>query len=63
MTEREEIRYCDDFVMCLEHEDDARRVMTVLIKRVECNSWASSVRLPRHLDDSLPGRCVLQRRQ
>jgi group II intron reverse transcriptase/maturase len=29
------IRYCDDFVMCFEHEDDARRVMTVLSKRME----------------------------
>jgi RNA-directed DNA polymerase len=29
------IRYCDDFVMGFEHEDDARRVMTGLSKRME----------------------------
>jgi group II intron reverse transcriptase/maturase len=29
------IRYCDDFVMCFEREDDARRVMAVLGKRIE----------------------------
>jgi len=28
------IRYCDDFVIGLEHEDDARRVMAVLGKRL-----------------------------
>jgi group II intron reverse transcriptase/maturase len=28
------IRYCDDFVMCFEHEDDARRVMAVLGQRM-----------------------------
>ena len=39
------IRYCDDFVMCFEHEDDARRVMTVLSKRM-ARSWVDS-REPR----------------
>ncbi len=28
------IRYADDFAMCFEHEDDARRVMAVLSKRM-----------------------------
>ena len=28
------VRYCDDFVMCFEQEDDTRRVMAVLSKRV-----------------------------
>lgn len=29
------IRYADDFVVCFEHEDDARKVQTVLPKRFE----------------------------
>jgi hypothetical protein len=30
------IRYCDDFIIGFEHEDDARRVMAELGKRLEC---------------------------
>jgi hypothetical protein len=28
------VRYCDDFIITFEHEDDARRVMTALGKRL-----------------------------
>ena len=39
------VRYCDDFVIGFEREDDARRVMAVLGKRLGCKRARKNVEI------------------
>jgi group II intron reverse transcriptase/maturase len=53
------IRYCDDFLLGFEREDDARRVMAGLAKRFE----RFGLTLPPDKTRLLPLRCPLQEQQ